>query len=70
MNMDIKDSQHIGVYNTTALLEWAQMLVEQYGSDKEVQVFQHESTSVKAKALVASDDGEEPYVVVTSYTEV
>ena len=67
-DVTIPESNHIGVYSPKYLLEWAQKLVEMYGEEK-VQVMWHQSDAVKAKALVASDDGDNPYVIVTSWME-
>lgn len=61
----------LGVYTPARLLEWAKMLVDFYGDGKDVQVqvFTHSSHAINAKSLAASEDGEDPFVVVTSWEE-
>jgi hypothetical protein len=70
-DVDLTQKESLGVYTPARLFDWAKMLVELYGDDTEVQVqvFTHSSYAVKAKSLVASEDGENPYVVVTSWEE-
>lgn len=68
IEMDLTDKECLGVFNVQYLLEWVMMLKELYG-DVPVHVYRHDSSAVKAHALAASEDGDEPYVVVTSLSE-
>ncbi len=63
-----EDMKYSGTYSPQDLLEWATNLVKLY-EDAPVMIFEHSSSSVLARMLAASPDGENPFVGVTSRIE-
>lgn len=63
------DHSSIGTFTPRYLLEWAKLLVEQYGNDSDttVMLYRHNSSTKSSSAIVASDDGEEPFIVVVGH---
>ena len=61
---------YVGTYTPKYLLEWAKLLVETYGEDAEVRVDLHTCRFKKCTSMAASDDGEEPYVMVVGHEVV
>ena len=61
---------YLGSYKIKYLREWVEKLALLNGDDAAVQVYRHNSSAINAKALVASEDGENPYIIVTSLLNV
>jgi len=64
-NLDF-NKDYLGTYTIKYLREWVEKMALLNGDDAKVQVYRHASSAVNAKALVASEDGENPYVIITS----
>ena len=58
---------YVGTFTPKYLLEWAQMLVDTYGEDTKVRVDLHTCRFKNCVSMAASDDGDEPYVMVVGH---
>jgi hypothetical protein len=58
---------YVGTFTPKYLREWAQLLCDTYGEDAEVRVDLHTCRFKKCVSIAASDDGEEPYVMVVGH---
>lgn len=62
--------ERIGTFTPAYLKEWAERLIQIYGADTEVKVDVRNVLYQDAQYLAASDDGEEPYVVVMGHVTI
>ncbi len=67
----IKTDGHLGTFSPKALVEWAtKLMMMQENEDKPVEVYLHHSSAVDATGLCASENGDNPYVVVISWKDI
>lgn len=61
---------HIGTFTPKLLKEWYKLVEDVYGDEQEIHLFVRKSDNVDAYVILASSNGENPFVAVTGRSKI